>query len=238
MRLKDFIRRALFENYSIKIEGEEKAYLLSKDGALNKFGWMHITEIDYTVIFVNKGGDYGELQDHESQVIPHLLVKDVKPVKLEDTNTMDMYGGISADEAAKIISEGMKKIKFRAWDKDAKCIVEVNSIHLPLGKPSGKDITVYNQELECYEWVYNYELMQNTGLKDIEGKEIYEGDIVEKEFVDFSNRDKFIGMVKLIDGRWCVENENKRRAYFLFNETDINSVIGNIYENPKLLNKI
>ncbi|WP_286149555.1 MULTISPECIES: hypothetical protein [Bacillota] len=111
MKLKDFIRRALFENYSIKIEGEEKAYLLSKDGALNKFGWMHITEIDYTVIFVNKGGDYGELQDHESQVIPHLLVKDVKSVELESTNTMDMYGGISADEAAKIISEGMKKIE-------------------------------------------------------------------------------------------------------------------------------
>lgn len=101
MRLKDFIRRALFENYSIKIEGEEKAYLLSKDGALNKYGWMHITEIDYTVIFVNKGGDYGELQDHESQVIPHLLIKDVKS---------DMYGGINGEELAKAISEGVKKL--------------------------------------------------------------------------------------------------------------------------------
>lgn len=125
----------------------------------------------------------------------------------------------------------MREIKFRAWNK------ALNKMY------SHEDLLSLTKNIVKNEFstgVYlplnsDIELMQYTGIKDIEGNEIYEGDIVEKEFVDFSNRDMFIGVIKLIDGCWSIENENKKRAYFLFNETDINSVIGNVYENPELL---
>lgn len=128
----------------------------------------------------------------------------------------------------------MREIKFRAWNELANKMYSHEDL---------EDVLVNLTKNDFIEGIFlplnsDNELMQYTGLKDSNGNEIYEGDIVEKEFVDFSNRDKFIGIIKFIDGCWCVENENKKRAYFLFNETNINFVIGNIYENPELLNKI
>lgn len=142
----------------------------------------------------------------------------------------------------------MRELKFRAWDKDTKCMVEVDSIHLPLGKPSGKDITVYNQELECYEWVYNYELMQNTGLIDTEGKEIYEGDIIKEKYYAYSNKppSKSYGIIKR-ENKNCnlyiefnFQDRYEGEVFWNKNELYINKaceyeVIGNIYENPELL---
>ena len=75
-----------------------------------------------------------------------------------------------------------------------------------------------------------------TGIKDYEGKEIYEGDIVEKEIMESIFDDsKLIGVVKMIEGCWCVVNDKKKVAKNLWSETDVNRVIGNVYENPELL---
>ncbi|MGG3136444.1 YopX family protein [Bacillus velezensis] len=45
----------------------------------------------------------------------------------------------------------------------------------------------------------------------------------------------FIGEVKMIDGSWCIVNEKKEECRPLFSETATNKVIGDVYQNPELL---
>ena len=98
----------------------------------------------------------------------------------------------------------MREIKFRAWDKSKKKIVDVVMIDF------SKNISMV-------------ELMQFTGLYDKNGKEIYEGDIVETPF----------GIGRVFDrlGCWFVETQ-KELGYFASCDLE---VIGNLYENPELL---
>lgn len=73
----------------------------------------------------------------------------------------------------------MRDIKFRAWLKDDKRMVEVRSIDF---HEEGNIITVNYNDIFGFEFNENeIELMQYTGLKDKNGKEIYEGDIVKFE---------------------------------------------------------
>lgn len=73
-------------------------------------------------------------------------------------------------------------------------------------------------------------LMQYTGLKDKNGKEIYEGDILKVDWKD--NRYKsVIGMVE-----W--DNENAAYRFAAGSPSEVSwshEIIGNIYENPELL---
>ena len=78
-------------------------------------------------------------------------------------------------------------------------------------------------------------MSEYTGYKDINDVEIYEGDIVEKEFMEPWIEEKLIGTVEMIEGSWCVVNDKKKVAKNLWSETDVNRVIGNVYENKNLL---
>lgn len=126
-----------------------------------------------------------------------------------------------------------REIKFRAWDTELKEMGEVLGMYL---HPNGwVDIQHGDKETDA-EWrtrLNKVHLMQFTGLKDKNGKEIYEGDIVKDwEYID---------SYKVIWNReWaCFELERITHA----NDTtqEINyaqfdlEVIGNIYENPELL---
>ena len=123
----------------------------------------------------------------------------------------------------------MREIKFRAWDKESKRFTNYALLddkamffekHLGTWKPSTNRFT----------------LMQYTGLKDKNGKEIYEGDIVKTSNYGTGNRVNHRGydLFNIIFKDGAFRLDSKYRAYFL-NDGFHCEIIGNIYENPELM---
>ena len=124
-------------------------------------------------------------------------------------------------------------LKYRAWDttnkemfKDTFSITE-----------SGQVVVVEQEDVMCppdYVFVDNLVIMQSTGLKDKNGKEIFEGDIL-----DYNGRKALVrwhGSYASFIYRF-VDELQKRNAewkplYLAYMKCEI---IGNIYENPDLL---
>lgn len=131
--------------------------------------------------------------------------------------------------------------KFRAYIKKSKKIYPVNDLTLngiddePVGINGCGDSTCTT----CLDW-YRFEdieLMQSTGLKDKNGVEIFEGDIVNYDDGEFS----YIGSVKkdcyqfYINGIEPVDSYDFIDVSNTFDGTTSLTIIGNIYENPELL---
>jgi len=115
----------------------------------------------------------------------------------------------------------MREIKFRVWWVDDKEMDECTRIDLPNKTHHDEVIT-----------------MQYTGLKDKNGKEIYEGDIVSANFgnsgiVTF-NADNYAGLPAF---HICDKNGNSVDYYYGAVADSSCEVTGNIYENPGLLNE-
>ena len=123
----------------------------------------------------------------------------------------------------------MREIKFRAWHKGKKIMGNVLGIDI-----LHKEIFFSNEDVDCYEHVdfKNIELMQYTGLKDKNGKEIYEGDILFESFGE-----KYYKVV-FENGSFRAEFEGDFEEHS-FDLIDVVAqgyeVVGNIYRNPELL---
>lgn len=119
--------------------------------------------------------------------------------------------------------------KFRVYDK-VECMMITTSDYEDLS------------DLFCFlkadaDTGYCSELMQSTGLADVNGKEIFEGDIVQTEryFGGFTDFEMFKGVVKQLEGAWMIVTDNN--AVPVFSEIEENIVIGNVWENKELLEK-
>lgn len=143
-----------------------------------------------------------------------------------------------------------RPIKFRAWDKENKKIIYPIAIgacrYLDFqegGFYDGTSGVLYEGEYDKeFAEMTHIELMQYTGLKDKNGKEIYEGDIVEMYEEDSRAGDEhaYRGSVTYWEGGfWLFENNevwvDLQVDWSNPQNEDFRKVIGNIYENPELL---
>ena len=129
-------------------------------------------------------------------------------------------------------------IKFRAW-----CSIHKKmhfDVDIVEGSPTVND---YSADEDGF---HSIRAMQFTGLLDKNGKEIFEGDILE-----FSEGHQVVSNRHFENNRIVCLDENMQWAFFYPDKTQqgggytfckknletLTSVIGNIYENPELLNQ-
>ena len=134
----------------------------------------------------------------------------------------------------------MREIKFRAWDKIDEKLWNVISIDFIKG-----EVTLLNEYTkESYiREIDEVELMQYTGLKDKNGKEIYEGDIIKYNFKSLIekegiNRDRIAPVYwQEFRGCWAVKESKycNNDLFTYIQNGNVVEVIGNIYENSELL---
>jgi uncharacterized phage protein (TIGR01671 family) len=130
----------------------------------------------------------------------------------------------------------MREIKFRAWSKRDNCWCGAFSVHKSGLFTEMTGARMENGTCVAYaDWVDlskqdEIVLMQYTGLKDKNGKEIYEGDIV-------TGRNGETKPMKVVWGYHAWGLQYSKTAAPGFYDWNINEVeiIGNIYQNPKLL---
>jgi len=139
----------------------------------------------------------------------------------------------------------MRELKFRAWNKIWGMMSLVDKIEFEEGKPVSISVTIeatdfdHTDEWSDYEVGDDIILQQYSGLKDKNGKEVYEGDIVEyKEFGESKSKK---GVVVFETGAFGLETINGSfDGSFDYGIEELSwegfEVIGNIYENPELLN--
>ena len=125
--------------------------------------------------------------------------------------------------------------KFRAWKKAGKELGRVGQITFELDG-SVSCVLFKGKFLDFNVPINEIVLMQSTGLKDKNGKEIFEGDVVRQVRTQPTTENEIIiGVVTMLEGAWLIMNDGEQLASKLWSETDENEIIGNIYENPELL---
>jgi uncharacterized phage protein (TIGR01671 family) len=118
----------------------------------------------------------------------------------------------------------MREIKFRVWEKEENVMHRWDEI---------KECADFSDvEDESGIW------MQYTGLKDKNGKEIYEGDIVLLDIPANEELEmdeiKLIGYIAYEPSKFSIIAE-KESVYFSKDDCECIEILGNIYENPELL---
>ncbi|ENQ1505485.1 hypothetical protein ACEOG7_001265 [Listeria monocytogenes] len=123
----------------------------------------------------------------------------------------------------------MRDIEYRAFVKETKKMLPVTDLCFNETESVGVSGCGNAKCTLCVDW-YNFDdvvLMQYTGLKDKNGKKIFEGDICWEE------HNECYGVVKFEDAKFLYLWENI--AEDLWEVADSIEIYGNIHENPELL---
>lgn len=121
--------------------------------------------------------------------------------------------------------------KYRAYDGGS-----LNRMYQPDEVMAGNgDIWIIDEDSVAGEWIVNNDihLMQSTGLVDKEGTEVFEGDILHHQI-----QTEYTFIVKYDEdkGRWYGDGISRTYRIDITKEfLPYYKVIGNIYENPELL---
>lgn len=136
----------------------------------------------------------------------------------------------------------MREIKYQAWLHDEKQMVNVIEINTFNKYIRYYDISHCQDDAEIFDFIRSNlpnadcgfegcDLRQYTGLKDKNGKDIFEGDIL-------ANKKAFNCSFKVIwnpDGAWFVHDKDDWPCYYLRQVNGSTEVIGNVFEHPELL---
>ena len=120
-------------------------------------------------------------------------------------------------------------MKYRLWCKDKNEWEKDSWVILP----NGNLMWVEYGNLVGGVYMKNHVLVKSTGFKDIEGKEIYEGDII-RYWDNFDERYK-LAIIKFDKGSFIMINDRINWNIGVTNKDDKIRIVGNIYENKDLI---
>lgn len=127
------------------------------------------------------------------------------------------------------------KPRYRAWDKEENRWINIASLvfdeegELWYLSPVMDDFNPVYYENELGK---TWEIMQSTGLKDKNGVEIFEGDVIFYAYFETNANNR---LVKFVNGQFIAELIRNGYHKSLINVIDDAEIIGNIYEHPELL---
>ena len=153
----------------------------------------------------------------------------------------------------------MRKIKFRAWNIERRVMYNVGDLTIRKEWIGSNSVNKLDKIGDTIGMNYlnrdkvEFELMQFTGLKDKNGKGIFEGDVLKikveveaNQFQEFEPQptiwQEITCLIKWADNGACFYLDTIKADKYLknwgFYDIDNNSdreIIGNIHENPELI---